>query len=225
MSAYEVLGEREWKMRRTVADAIEVLRKDVGFEGDDRAQIQLGQLRLPSREIVFLVGIFFESAIHKKTFIVWLPTAVQFRAILTDQSVLDQFNIERLERATLDDAGNVELYDGTRMRAVDIIPAPLPYKPSGLDWAIIRLAISKLNAQDECSYSTEGLFSEHPDRNPYIGFVDCSKLTGLRIPGLKVLKGYIEDQEPTLKSLSKQAIANALRKFGMRIPVARPRRA
>jgi hypothetical protein len=221
MSTYGVLGEREWKKRRTVADAIEVLHKNVGFEGDDRAQIRLGPMRLPSGDIVSLVGIFFESAVHQTTFIVWLPTAVKFRAILRDQSVIDQFDIGRLQEATLDDAGNVELRDGTLIRAVEIIPVRLPYNLSGLDCIIIRLTISKIGAQDKCSYSTEGLFSEHPGDDPFIGFIDCSKLAGLRVPELKVIKGYIEYHEPKLATLSAQKISDALRKFGMRIPVAR----
>jgi hypothetical protein len=223
MSTYELLGEREWKKRRTVADAIEVLHREVGFEGDDRAQIRLGPMRLPSGGIVSLAGIFFESAVHQKTFIVWLPTAVKFRAVSQGQSIID--DIGRLEEATLDDAGNVDLCDGPRMRAVEIIPARLPYKLSDLDCIILSLTISKIRAQDQCSYSTEGLFSEHPDDDPSIGFIDCSKLAGLGVPELKVIKGYIEDREPRLKSLSEQTISNALRKFGMRIPVARPRRA
>ncbi len=225
MSTHEVLGEREWKTRRTVADAIDVLHQDVGFEGDDRAQFRLGPMRLASGVIVSLVSVYFSSAARQKTFIVWLPTAVKFRAILRDQSVIDQFDIDRLEEATLDNAGNVELCDGTRMRAVEIIPVPLPYKLSGLDCVIIRLAISKIDAQDKCSYSTEGLFSEHPNDDPYIGYIDCSKLTGLCVPELKVIKGYIGERAPRLKSVSEQTISNALRKFGMRIPVARPRRA
>jgi hypothetical protein len=225
MSAYEVLGEREWKKRRTVADAIEVLHKDVGFEGGDRARIRLGRMRLPSGDIVSLTGVFFESAVHQKTFIVWLPTAVKFRAIFQDQSVIHQFDIGRLEEASLDEAGNVELRDGTLMRAVEIIPARLPYKLSALECIIVSLTISKINAQDKCSYSTEGMFSEHPDDDPYIGLIDCAKLAGLGVPELKVIKGYIEDREPRLKSPSEQAISNTLRKFGMRIPVARPRRA
>jgi len=36
--------------------------------------------------------------------------------------VIDQFDIGRLEEASLDAAGNVELRDGTLMRAVEIIP-------------------------------------------------------------------------------------------------------
>jgi hypothetical protein len=222
MSEYKVLGEGEWKKRRTVADAIEVLHKDVGFEGDDRAQIRVGQMRLPSGDIVSLPGIFFESALHQKTFIVWLPTAVKFRAVSQGQSIID--DVSRLDEATLDDAGNVELCDGMRMRAVEIIPVPLPYKLSTLDCVIIRLAISRLSAQDKCSYIT-GLFPKHPLNDPYIGFIDCSKLSGLDVPELKVIKGYIQDREPRLETMSEQKISDTLRKFGMRIPVARPRRA
>jgi hypothetical protein len=225
MASYEVLGEKEWKKRRTVADAIEVLHMGVGFEGDDRAQIRLGPIRLPSGDIVSLAGIFFESAVHHKTFIVWLPTAAKFRAYSQGQSEIAQFDINRLEQATLDDAGNVELCDGTRMRAVEIIPAQLPYKLSDLDRAIITVTISATRAQDQCSYSTEGLFSEHPNDDPRIGFFDCSKLAGLPIPELKVIKGLIEDRARKLKSVSEPKISATLRKFGMRIPVARPRRA
>jgi hypothetical protein len=225
MSEYKVLGQGEWKKRRTVADAIEVLHKDAGFEGHDLAQIRLGPIRLPSGDIVSLTGIFFESAVHHKTFIVWLPTAVKFRAILRGQSVVDQFDIDRLQQATLDGAGNVALHDGTLMRAVDIIPARLPYKLSDLDCIIVSATISAIGAQDQCSYSTEGLFSEHPDDDPCTGFVDCGKLAGLPIPELKVIKGFIEDRAPGLGSLSEQKISDTLRNFGMRIPVARPRRA
>src|ERR1700733_13602794 len=132
MSEYKELSEGQWKKRRTLADAIEVLHRDVGFQGDDRAQIRLGRMQLPSGDIVNLTGIFFESSVHQKTFIVWLPTAVKFRAILQDQSVIGQFDIDRLQEATFDDAGNVELSDGTRMHAVEIIPAHLPYELSDL---------------------------------------------------------------------------------------------
>jgi hypothetical protein len=207
MSAYEVLGQRKWKERRTLADAIDVLHNDASFEGGDRAEIRLGPMRLPSGDIVSLVGIFFESAVHQKTFIVWLPTAVSFRAILQDDSIIARFDIGRLEEATFDETGNVELREGTLMRDVEIIPSRLPYKLSGLDCVIISLTISKIGAQDKCSYSTEGLFSEHPDDDPYIGFIDCRKLAGLRVPGLKVIKGYIEDREPRLATLSAEKIS------------------
>jgi hypothetical protein len=222
VSEYKVLGEGESIKRRTVADAIEVLHKRVGFEGHDRAQIRLGPMRLPSGDIVSLIGIFFESAVHQKTFVVWLPTAVKFRAILQGQSVINQFDIDRLQEATLDDAGNVKLRDDTSMRAVEIIPARLPYKLSRSDCTIISITILTLNARETCAYSTGGLFSEHPDDDPTSGFIDCAKLAGLKVPELKVIKGHIEKRE--LATLSEQKISDTLRKFGMRIPVVRPRR-
>src|SRR5258705_8663803 len=130
MSEYEVLGEKEWKKRRTIADAIDVLQKSVGFDGDDRGQIQLGRMRLPSGDVVSLTWVSFESAAHRKTFIVKLPTALKFKATSQDELLID--DIGRLEGATLDEKGNVELKDGTLMRAVEIIPALLPYEISAL---------------------------------------------------------------------------------------------
>jgi len=198
MPKYEVLGEKEWKKRRTIADAIEVLHENVGFEGADRGQIRVGRMRLPSADIVSLAGIFFESGIHQKTFIVRLPTGVKFKAISQVGAVID--DIGRLDDATVDEAGNIELRDGTWVRALEIIPAQLPYNVTPLDEAIVSLTISNIGAQDKCSYSTGGLFSEHPDDDPTIGLIDCSKLAGLPVPELKVIKGYIEDRYPLLKS-------------------------
>jgi hypothetical protein len=59
MQKYEVLGEKECKKRRTIADAIDVLHKKVGFESADRGQIRVGRMRLPSADIVSLAGMSF----------------------------------------------------------------------------------------------------------------------------------------------------------------------
>jgi hypothetical protein len=222
MQKYEVLGEKECKKRRTIADAIDVLHKNVGFESADRGQIRVGRMRLPSMDVVGLTRVSFESADRQKTFIVWLPAAVKFKAISKGGSLID--DIGRLDDATVDGAGNVELSDGTLIRAVEIILAELPYKLTALDKAIVSLTISHLGAQNKCSYSSGGLFCEHPEDDPTTGFIDCSKLADLQIPELKVIKGYIKDRAPRLNSLSEQKISDTLRKFGMRIPVARPRR-
>ena len=222
MSEYEVLGEKEWKKRRTIADAIDVLQKSVGFDGDDRGQIQLGRMRLPSGDVVSLTWVSFESAAHRKTFIVKLPTALKFKATSQDELLID--DIGRLEGATLDEKGNVELQDGTLMRAVEITPALLPYEISSLDRAIVALTISQMNALDICSYSSGGVFLDHSKDDPDVGFIDCSKLTDLNVPILKVIKGHIADRAPELATVSEQKIADALRKFGMRIPAKRTRR-
>ncbi|MBR1153975.1 hypothetical protein [Bradyrhizobium sp. JYMT SZCCT0428] len=222
MSEYEVLGEKEWKKRRTIADAIDVLQKSVGFNGDDRGEIQLGRMRLPSGDVVSLTWVSFESAAHRKTFIVKLPTATKFKATLQAELLID--DIGRLEGATLDEKGNVELQDGTLMRAVEITPALLPYGVSALDLTIVALTISQMDALDKCSYSTGEVFFGHPEDDPYVGFIDCSKLAGLDVPQLKVIKAHIADRAPEFATVSEQKIADTLRKFGMRIPAKRSRR-
>ena len=223
MSESEVLGDKEWKKRRTIADAIDVLQKFAGFDGDDRGQIQVGRIRLPSGEVVSLTWVSFESAAHRKTFIVKLPTATKFKATSQDQLLIG--DIGRLEGATLDAIGNVELQDGTLMRAVEIIPALLPYEISALDRAIVALTISQMGALDRCSYSGGRVFFDHPEDNPYVGSIDYSKLSGLGpVPRLKVIKAYIEDREPKFLGLSEQKISDTLRKVGIRMPVARSRR-
>ena len=222
MSGYEVLGENEWKKRRTIADAIDVLQKWVGFEGDDRAEVQLGGLRLPSGDVVSLSRVSLESAAYRKTFFVQLPTATKFKALSKGELVID--DIGRLEGATLDEKGNVELQDGTSMRAVEIIPALLPYEVSALDRVIVALTIIQRDALDKCSYSSGRAFLDHPEDDPCVGLIDCSKLAGLNVPELKVIKGCIADCAPEFAAVSEQKISDTLKKFGMRIPSKRTRR-
>jgi hypothetical protein len=54
-------------------------------------------------------------------------------------------------------------------------------------------------------------------------FLDCSKLSGLKLPSLKRIARAIGRKDWTLRNLSHQKIADALRMFGIRVPRARPR--
>jgi len=80
MPQYKSLAEDDRSKRRTIADALEVLRIEANFEQDDAAEIRLGMLRLPSEKVVGLVHVSFDSTLHLKTFLVSLPTASRFLA-------------------------------------------------------------------------------------------------------------------------------------------------
>ena len=54
MTKYIRLDESNQLNRRSVADALEVLRQQADFGDDDVARIDIALLRLPSREIVGL---------------------------------------------------------------------------------------------------------------------------------------------------------------------------
>jgi hypothetical protein len=105
----------------------------------------------------------------------------------------------------------------------------LPLKPSELDWRIVRHVIRIIGAEGRCYRSLR----EHAkprcldlphDIIPDIRFIDCSALKGLELPSVKSLVAQIAKIDPALKNLSRQTIANALCKFGMRIPASRPQK-
>ncbi len=219
MPYYEWLQEEERSQRRTIADVLEVLRQDAGFKATDRAEIWIGPLQLPSGEVTGVVSIFFESPNYDKTFIVSLPTSAEFRGKRLGHSEDEIFDIFQLDEATFDDSGNVRLRDGTHVRAVEVIPALLPYAVTETDWSIVHHTIAQIHAEQEC-YRYPINFLRRQDA------LDCSALPTLqgKIPLLKEIKGYIEEREPALKRLSQQQISDTLCKFGMRLPKRRPRR-
>lgn len=217
----EMLGENERNERRTIADALEVLRTKANFEQDDLALVRLGMLRLLSNEIVGLVLVSFDSTIHQKTFLVSLPTADRFRAKLENLPTPQEFEIARLNGATIDSRGQVQLSDGAQIRGVEVIPSLLPYNITRLDGAIIRQTIAALGIEEECRYHPGHDVLENLGFDPYRNSIDCSKLSGHPPPLVKTIQARIQDHEPGLGTVSLQKIADTLRNFGMRIPAGR----
>jgi hypothetical protein len=221
MLLHELLAENDRGKRRTIADALEVLRTSANFEQGDVANVRIGMLRLPSDQIVGLVLVSFDSTVHRKTFFVSLPTADRFRAKLENMPGSQEFEISRLDGATINGEGHVQLSDGTQIRGVVVIPTLLPYNITPLDWAIIRQTVAELGIKEECRYDPGELIRRTWGANPFHGSIDCSKLSGRQAPLLKTIQARIEDDEPNFRTVSLQKIADTLRKFNMRIPTSR----
>jgi hypothetical protein len=225
MRQYQRLFEESRKLRLTIADALEVLREATEFKEHHRAEVRIGPLQLPSGEVVGLVDVLFDVPSREKVCIVSLPTAARFRAIMDGTSRRDYFEISRLDGAVVDDDTNVLLADGTKLRAVEVIPTRLPVHPSEIDWLIVHCTISIIGAETRCYRSLRNelppaLPDTVPDR-----IVDCSRLPGLHLDkSLKHIIREIGKKVPILRRVSSQTVANALRKFGIRIPMQRPRR-
>jgi hypothetical protein len=226
MQHHVLLREEERNHRFTVSDTIDVLPKSAGFGDDDFAEIRVGGMRLPSREVVGLPNVCFSTNALGKTLVVSLATSAQFEAKRQGEADARLFSIFDLDGAKVDNNGSVRLSDGTVLRAVEVIPANLPLKPSELDWLIVHHVIWIIGAQDRCYRSLR----EHAkpkcldlpkDIVPEIRSIDCSALKDLELPSLKHLAWQIAKRHPTLK-FSDQKIAYALRNFGMRIPRESP---
>jgi hypothetical protein len=224
MRKYERLLEEGRNSRRTIADALEVLRSVAAFNEHDRAEICIGLLRLPSGDVVGLVDVCFNAPLREKACRVSLPTSGAFRAICEGSARRDDFEIARLDGAVVGADATVLLSDGTRLRAVEVLPAPLPYEPTGLDRRIVHHAISSAGAEQRCYRSLrEGLPPAQQDMVPDLRFLDCSRVSGLDLPPLKVIAIDVQAADWTLRKLSQQKVADALRQFGMRRPKPRPR--
>ena len=212
------LQEERRTKRRTVADALEVVRQVLRVEDPPRGRIRVGPLRLPSGKRTALVDVVFPELES----IVSLPTSARFQATSDSASKPSIFEMCRLEGAQVFSDGTVLLADGSRLRAVEVLPTHLPYEPSALDERILRHVIS-MTGSDYCYRSIrEGLPEHLRTQVPDLRALDYSRVRKIQAPTLKVIKAYIEDHDPTMR-VSNQKIADALATFGVRVPRPRPR--
>jgi hypothetical protein len=223
MPQYERLCEEGRISRRTMADAIEVLHQKAGFGDNDRAEIAIGLLKLPSAEIVGLVQIIFDPQIGDKAYVVSLPTSKQFKAYRTHARQRAWFDIVELHGALLDGSGTVLLADGTALWAVEVLPTRLPLEPTELDWRIVHCTLSIIGAAHCYRSWGYGLPPQLQRMLADLRILDCGTLGGLILPLLKAVAFDIRQRDPLFADISDQQIANGLRKFGIRIPRSRPR--
>jgi hypothetical protein len=218
MPQYARWQEERRTSRRTVADALDVVGQDLAPNEVLRAQIRIGPLLLPSGKWTALVDVVFPDL----GCIVSLPTSSRFRALSDTNSRHQLFEISLLDDAEVCADGSVQLADGSRLRAVEVIPTRLPYEPSDRDERILRHVIS-LTGSDHCYRSIrEGLPEHLQPQVPDLRALDYSRVRTIQAPPLKVIKAYIEDHDPELR-VSNQKIADALATFGVRVPRPRPR--
>lgn len=226
MRQYEQLQEDQRLCRRTLADALEVLRDHAGFDDHHRAEVSVGLLQLPSGHVVGQVVVLFDAASDDRIYTVSLPSAAHFRAIRDGCSHRDRLDVERLAGALIDGDGHVTLADGTGLRAVEVMPVHMPNRPSELEWRIVHHTISILGAEEQCY---RRLRDDVPPAlrhmTPDLRFLDCSRLQDLNLRPLKLIASLIAEKEPHLRKLSTQKVADALRTFGIRVPKPRPRKA
>ena len=221
---YERIAENNRNARRTIADALEVLRTVTDFKADFRAKVRIGHITLPSGKAVGLVDIEFEGPCSEKSYLVSLATSAKFRALCQDSSQREHFEISLLDGAIVDRVGSVTLEDGTVLKAVEVLPANLPYEPSEIDWRIVWHTIVIVGAEERCFRSWPEGLPPSQTTDPSTLRIDCSKVYDLTIPPLKVLHHDLGLKDPELGALSQQQISDSLAKFGMRPIRARPRK-
>jgi hypothetical protein len=221
MQDYVALQEERRTSRRTVADALELVRQKLGVNEIARAEIRIGRFQLPSGQCTAMVQVLFPDLGCR----VSLPSAARFRARSGMSSQHKLFEISRLDRAEVGSDGSVVLADRSRLRAVEVVPTHLPYEVSELEERVLRHVIS-LTKSYYCYRSIQEGLPEHLQHQvPDLRALDYSRVRTIQqAPPLRVIQAFIEDNDPERK-VSNQKIADALATFGVRVPRRRPRTA
>jgi hypothetical protein len=224
---YVTLAEGNKHNRRSVADVIDLLITHAGFQVGDRAKIRTILMPLAVKDPVFQFCIVFPRLRTSETFLVWLPTSSRFAARATDHTRIRKYNTPDLNDASVDYCGNAALLNGMQLRAIEIVPAPLPYEFSELDRRIVMSTIYFMKIEGVVFRTLgEELDPETRASIPTIRAIDFRRLRQhlgeLTLPCLKQLQGFMADSDEFIKTPSQQKISSTLLKCGMR-PVERRR--
>jgi hypothetical protein len=212
------LKEDSRTKRRTVADALEVVRQELGVNEIPAAEIKVGPFQLPSGEataVVVVVCPDFDCCVS-------LPASCWFRALSERSSQRGLLKISCLDKAKVCPDGSVVLTDGSRLRAVEVVPTAMPYALSPLEERVLRHVI-ELTKSHDCYRNLRDDLPQHLQPGiPDLYVLDYDRVPKIEAPPLKLIRAYIEDHDPELK-VSNRKIADALAKCGVRIPRRRPR--
>lgn len=234
---YEFLRQRERRHRRTINDAIAVFEEELHVKAENAfasgftAKVQVSNLGLPWSDTVSVVSCIFTNAAMERSFVVPIATSSTFRAAPERVTEHQSFDIFQLNDAEIFSSGDLRLTDGMRLRAVEVVPTPLPYNPTDLERRIISFTVRKTGEIDRCYPSlfaslppdlSEGL----PDIRmlDYSTFAESKDRPRLKIPALKVIRADFLKENDDIKSLSLQKVSDALTKAGLFIPIRRRKR-
>jgi hypothetical protein len=212
MQQYVGLDEAGRTQRRTVADALEVVRQRLGVGEITRAEIRLAPFALPwGGSTAAVVVLFPDLGCY-----VSLPASGRFGARTDNRPQHQAFEIALLEGAEVHSDGSVLLKDGRCLRAVEVEPTRL-HKPSALDERILRHVIALTNSFHCYRSIREGLAEDLQRQIPDLRVLDYSRVRTIQPPPLKLIR------DPQLR-VSDQKIADALARCGVRVPRRRPRK-
>jgi len=218
--AMRLLMEDSRDKRRTVADAVEVIRQEPEVEEMAGAEIRVSPFELPSGEATAVVAVVcpdFDCFVS-------LPASWWFTALSEKCSQRQRFEIPCLDDAKVGPDGSIVLTDGRRLRGVEMVPSHMPYAMSPVEQGILWHVIALTESYD-CYRNLRDDLPPHLQAGiPELWVLDYGRLHIIPRCLLKVIKAHIEAHDPKLR-VSTQKIADTLAKCGVRVPRPRPQRA
>src|SRR5262245_20482109 len=212
MASFISLRDEDRRDRRTIADALEVIRAELGIDEVGSAKVMVGPLQLPTAPRAAIVVVLFPDL----GCCVSLATSSRFKA-RSGTSARHEFDISRLHSARVSSDGSLVLADATQLRAVEVVPTNLPYELSELQQRIIGHVIRMTGAYHCFRNFRDELPEIFREGLPDLWALDFSRLRTIQAPPLKEIRGDIQDNDPDLR-VSNQTIADTLAMCGVRNP-------
>jgi hypothetical protein len=194
---------------RTLADALNKLHERGALSEDGQAEVRIAPMQLPdgSTSAAVTVSAFGRSVL--------MPSATHFTAKDMSGALLRR-EISALAAAVSDADGNVQLADGSSVRAVELERVRLTYKLTLEQENILRCVIKVLNAEDRCYRPIDVDF-------PNLVVLDYAKVAELGAKKLPSLKTIERDVLKKMPGVTRQTLANVLALAGLRRPRSGPR--
>ena len=223
----------------TLAEAIYIVEQSYGLSERAQIVVHVRRMNLNTGQHFHLVVLEYRS-LHDESAFIPLQSGNMFRAIENLTGQRREYAADLLDGGMVSDDAVVTLQDGTTLRAVEIVPARLPYEFTPLDEKVIHAAISVAKIEGAVYRSfRHGLPEEDAKRIIDVGgksvefgkfvsglkFIDFGKLAQIEIQPLLLLniKGEFEMLFPDEKSPSEQKISDTLALSGFWKPKRRPK--
>lgn len=207
------------KTMRSLADALTKLGELGNLSDRENVEIKTTGIRLPDGRLSGIVSVLGPQQNDGTIGVIFMPSSATFsaRTTLGDRQ---QYGIQKLNDATSDSEGNVELANGQFLHQIDLIPAPAHYDFTLTEEKIVVAAIVFLQR--------EGLLEHHCYRwldeklLPGVKLLDYAQVAKVQIKRLKPVVRFI--MELRLPDVTETFIRVALKRAGMQLPRSRAHR-
>jgi hypothetical protein len=208
------------KTMRSLADALTKLRELGNLSDRETVEIKTSGIRLPDGRLSGIVSVLGSQQQQDGTRrVIFMPSSATFSA-KTTLGDRQQYEIQKLNDATSDSEGNVELANGQFLHQIELIPAPAHYDFTLTEKEIVKAAIAFL--QQEGLLEHQCYRSVDEELLPDMKFVDYAQVAKIQIKRLKPVVRFI--MELKLPDVTETFIRAALKRAGMQLPRARARK-
>ena len=203
------------KTMRSLADALTKLRELGNLSDGEDVEIKTTGIRVPDGRLSGIVSVWGPQQQDGTKRVIFMPSSATFSA-KTTLGARQQYEIQKLNDATSDSEGNVELANGQFLHHIDLIPAPAHYDFSLTEKKIVTAAIVFLQRdllEHQCYRS--------PDEKllPEMKFVDYAQVAKVQIKRLKPVVRFI--MQLKFPDVTETIVRATLKRAGMQFPRSR----